>query len=225
MSRSDATSAEEISNDPKGLELHARLLAADPTAYDDLWIRYFEDLVENAWWQLHAGPERDDRARDMAMAIIVKMRDEPQRFDPSRGKSLWGYMTMDLKGDLLNYFEWAKRNPPPASLEPADDDDDDAVGKASAIGNLVSNDPRPDEVLESREARAWVLSVRDVVATSDEERIVFDLQYVHGEKATAAFAEGLGVTALPEKGQRDHVQKIKDRVAKRLRRQVRETMQ
>jgi hypothetical protein len=172
--------------------------------------------------ELYDGPDREDNANDLAMDALMKLREEPTRYQPEKGKSLWGYLWMDVRGDVWNKNQQMKRRPRVVSFSELQRDDGDDVGEQDFDGNIPSDDPTPEEALldeeDRRERLTQIEAVRQRVVTAAEEEIVFQLQYVEGVKATQVFAERLGVTNLPEREQAAHIQRIKDRLAKRIER-------
>lgn len=206
------------SEDPKGLALHRRLLERDPVARRLFWNQYFDQLAHYATSRIFDTVTREDVGRTLSMHVIEAMIDRPERFDPARGKSLYGYLMMDLKGDIKNYLTKATKEPRPIRLDEPIGSDDDDVGNQTLTGNLPSGEPGPEEIAESVESQARVNAIRERVVETDDEGIVFDLQYIAGERTTDAFAGPLGITGLPQSEQAQVVQKLKDRLAKRLRR-------
>lgn len=210
--------ADAIVEDPKGFVLHRRLLERDPVARRQFWNLYFDRLAHYATSRIFDTVTREDMGRTLAMHVIETMIDRPERFDPTRGKSLYGYLMMDLKGDIKNYLTRATKEPRPIRLDEPIGGDDGDVGNQDLGGNLPSGEPGPEEIAESAESQTWVNAIRERVVETEDERIVFDLQYVAGERTTDAFAGPLGITGLPQNEQVQVVQKLKDRLAKRLRR-------
>ncbi len=203
--------------DRKGFALHRRLIERDPLAVQELW-SYFDQLAGYATSQIFDPATREDTGHNLAMAVIVSMIEHPERFDPSRGKSLYGYLRMDLKGDVMNYIARVRREPRLLSLDAPTSTNDDDVGNQDLGGNLSSDEPGPEEAALSGESQAWVAQVRETVVRTDDEGIVFDLQYVHGERSTDTFARALGITDRNTPEQVRVVQQLKDRLATRLRR-------
>jgi DNA-directed RNA polymerase specialized sigma24 family protein len=209
--------------DPKGLDLHRRLLERDPMAAAQLMESYYFRLVEFGARQIHDQAMRHDIAGDLTLSVVSKLIDEPERFDPDRGKGLYGFLVMDLRGDLLNYFSKAGRAPRITSLDAPTGSDDDDVGIQDLGGNLASDDPGPEALALSGESSERVAEIRREVVTTPAEGIVFDLQYVEGERSSDVFARALRIADLPSREQAAQVQKLKDRLAKRLRRMERNT--
>jgi hypothetical protein len=133
---------------------------------------------------------------------------------------------MDVEGDVRNENEKLRRQPEIAQFSDLSRDDDDAVGEQDFGGNLASDDPTPEEAFldeEDRQAiRERAALIRENVVKNAEEEIVFDLQYVQGIKATAIFAERLGIANRSEAEQAAAVQRIKDRLDKRIKRRLKD---
>lgn len=212
-----AADRETAGQDPRGLALHQRLLERDPLAAQELWLS-FDQLARYATSQIFEPATREDTGSDLAMTVIVSMIQHPERFDPSRGKSLYGYLRMDLKGDVMNHIARVRREPRLLSLDAPTGTNDDDVGNQDLGGNLSSDEPGPEAAVLSSATQAWVAQVRRTVVKTDEEGIVFDLQYVHGERSTDTFARALGITDRTPPEQVRAVQQLKDRLATRLRR-------
>ncbi len=212
-----AADPDTAGQDLKGFALHRRLLERDPLAAQELWL-YFDQLAGYATSQIFEPATREDTGYNLAMTVIVSMIEHPERFDPSRGKSLYGYLRMDLKGDVMNHIARVRREPRLLSLDAPTGTNDDGVGNQDLGGNLSSDEPGPEEAALSRESQAWVAQVRQTVVRTDGEGIVFDLQYVHGERSTDTFARALGIADQNTPDQVRVVQQLKDRLATRLRR-------
>lgn len=204
--------------DPRGLDLHRRLVERDPLAQRQLMEMYYLRLVAFAARQIHDQAMRDDIASDLTLDVISKLIDDPGRFDPARGKSLYGFLVMDLRGDLINHFARLRRGPKIVSLDAPVGSDDDDVGQHDLGGNLSSGEPGPEALAMIVESDGETAVIRRRVAMTDDERIVFDLQYGEGERGTDVFAQALGIADLPAGEQVERIQRIKDRLAKRLRR-------
>ncbi len=208
----------DSAEDPKGLGLHGRLVAGDPSAIDELWF-YYEGLYQAGMRKLmRPSPHNEDIAREYAYRSIIRLIETPSRFDPERNKSLFGYLRMDVEGDILNYLASSRYRVRIDSLDRPIGSSDDDVGEQTIGGNIAADDPSPDELVVASEGNETVTQIRQTVVKTDIEGIVFDLQYVHAEKATEVFAEALGLSDLAYARQVSEIQKIKDRLAKRLRR-------
>jgi DNA-directed RNA polymerase specialized sigma24 family protein len=77
-------------SDPEGLAIHRLLLERDPGAFEALFYRYFEALKRRAFEKLYNKTDREDLANDLVTNALIKLCDEPERYQPEKGKSLWG---------------------------------------------------------------------------------------------------------------------------------------
>ena len=218
MTRPDNASADVSTADPKGFDLHARLVAGDRLAIQDVWF-YYNDLVRAGLRKLmKPSPHNDDIANEYAQLAIVRLIERPDRFDPTKNKSLFGYLRMDVEGDVLNYLNSSRYRTWIDSIDRPVSGSVDDVGDQTIGGNIAADDPMPDEIVVAREGDETVTMIRQKVVATRDEGIVFDLQYVHAERSTDVFATALGIAHLPARQQVSEIQKIKDRLAKRLRR-------
>src|SRR5713101_3318148 len=89
------------------LLLHEGLLAGDPTAPAGVADALFAPLVERL---RKAYPRVDpDLVTSAAIDAWQSYVKAPEKFDPSKGKSLLGYLKMAAEGDLLNALDRLKR--------------------------------------------------------------------------------------------------------------------
>lgn len=205
-------------NDPKGFDLHARLVAGERSAIDQLWLYYYDLVAAGMRKLMRRTPDSEDIANEYAQRAIIRLIESPTRFDPSHNKSLYNYLRMDVEGDILNHVASRRYRTRVESLDEPVGSDGEDVGDLTRGGNLAADDPQPDELVVGWEGDETVALIRKRVVEREDEGIVFDLQYIHAEKSTGVFAEALGLAHLPAARQAGEVQKIKDRLAKRLRR-------
>ena len=197
--------------------LHERVVAGDPVAIEYIWTTYYFTLAELAQRRIFDAVDREDVAFNLTCTLLSSYIDNPAQYQPDRGKSLGGYLRMALEGDINNHLAKMKRRGTIVSLnEPSDANDD--VGDDDRLGNMPSAEPGPEEDVLANESDARVQRWRRESVRTPEEDAVFQLQYIDNERATKVFAEALGLGHLPPDDQSHEVQKIKDRVATRLRR-------
>ncbi len=197
-----------------GLSLHTRMLADDPVVFDEIYMRYVASLERHlrgyiARKQLFLrAADLDDLVSDAITEAMIGYHRKPESFKPNL-RSLGGYLQMSAMGDFLNLF----------SREVA------AQSKVVEFGEEdwnILTDGRFDPVsqTESEEVMEALQSVAEFAAQTDEDRTVMDL-LLQTERKTSVYAEALGIAHLSEKEQRAMVNKIKDRLTKRLRRAYR----
>lgn len=189
-------------------DVHARLVAGEPTASADLFGCHAASLTR----QLTARfPTTDpDLIHDAIVTALLDVAEHPDRYDPGR-RSFGGYLHMVAHGDLLNLLEKQRRRR-------AHETDDDPVELADRGRNILTGgiDPVATRVLD-QDAVAALTEQAMSVARTEEEQIVMRLM-LDGERATEAFAAALGMDALSTATQQAHVFRVKDRLAQRLRR-------
>lgn len=205
-------------DDRRGLRLHRRLVDGEPDAQTELFNRYYQPLFRHAVNQIHDRTHGDDIANDIVADALMNLLERPARFDPTRGKSLFNYLRMDVQGDVMNYIQRVRKLPGTDRLDRPIGDDDGDVGNGTVGGNIASEELTPEQIAEMTVDHQWLADIRARVVESDEDGIVFDLQYIDGVRRTEDFAAVLGNGHLPAGQQATEVQRIKDRVSKRLRR-------
>lgn len=188
--------------------IHARLLAGDPTATAEL-AENVGDIVFKELRRQH--PRRDlDIVHDATWDAIRAYMERPTTFDPSR-RSLVGYLVMSANGDLLNAIEKSRRRR------------EDLVVDVELAG---SRGKRKGGQLEARRGEEKLMAHLDVDRMRPQlerlfpdraDRAALDLM-LGGERSTEAFAEVWGLGNLPADQQRREVKRGKDRLKKALER-------
>ncbi len=195
-------------------ELHQRLLAGNPVAPSDLAVAYLGYLVR---YLRDRNPAIDDEfCQTAAEDALMALSKRPHSYDPAR-KSLVGYLRMSAQGDLLNLLAGERRHRSrQAQLE--------AVELSRVVGKELGDDTYdPAVMVEARESVNEVVRQRQAVPVGMIRGLtpgeIMALQLLtEGERRTPAFAQALGITALPLAEQRHEVKRVKDRLKKRLER-------
>jgi hypothetical protein len=198
-----------------GRTLHLAYTAGDPTASNEIFVRYY-DLLNN---DLRAFIARkglflrigdiDDLAGHAIIQAFESYLRRPETFNPDL-KTLGGYLILSAQRDFLNLFAREMRR-------------ESAIESGVVRLDVESWNTLPDEdtdlVAEIEDASAAddLLAFARSCAHNDEDRTVLTLMLTF-EKKTGVFAEALGIAHLPERDQRAQVNKIKDRLSKRLKR-------
>ena len=188
--------------------IHKRLLSRDPIAPAELAGAYLE-LLARRLRSLFPNLKDKNLLWDAAVDAVLGYAEHPERFKPGRS-SLWGYLVMAARGDLLNALarerRQARREAPLELVE------DPAVAR-----NLIEKEDGRAEVLEASEKlQSLYPRIRKIVSDPKDLKIV-DLM-IQGERKTEAYAAALGVVHLPEDKKRRVVKQHKDRLKKRLQR-------
>jgi hypothetical protein len=190
--------------------LHQRLLAADPTAPNDAAVAYLEPLCT---WLCERNPRVDREACVQATedAVLALIR-QPHSYNPER-QTLEVYLRISARGDLLNLLhkEWKHRQGR-VSWE--------RVELSPDAGKYLGRDEDPSLPLQIAEqvqetADSVPASVRE--GLTDPELRVLDL-LLRKERRRDVYAEALGKLHLPPEERSKEVKRVKDRLAKRLKR-------
>ena len=199
----------------EGRLLHVRYLAEDPAARGEIFLRYYEALqthlriyVTRKNLFLRTG-HIDELVDDAAIDALVSYFARPESYDPGR-RSFLGYLKMSAEGDFKNRLtrEVGREAGIESSVVRLDDD---------AWNNVADAGIDPVDAIEDEQAAAALMTLAEDIAESDAERTV--LRYMlERERKVAVYAMALGLTARTPKEQRTEVNRIKDRLSKRLKR-------
>lgn len=183
--------------------LHARLVDEDPTASLELVEVYGPHLlnqIRRKWPDV--APELREEA---VFEALFGYLGAPTRYHPARGP-LGRYLFWCAHRDVQNALdrEARQRSPGALSLDRVELGPD---GRNESIGERLA-DPRPAPEPWLDEVDPTLLA--EVAAALHDE----------GERRAEVFAAALGLDTLPLPEQRREVQRVKNRVLKRLQRQV-----
>jgi hypothetical protein len=192
-------------------ELHQRLLNGDPTAPADLAADFLDHLIECV--RLCNRTVHEHLCIQAAEDAIIALIKNPDSYQPIDGKSLYSYLQMSAKGDLLNILQKEKRHS--ARTIPLD-----AVADSPEAGNSLGRDDDPGYRIELHEEARWaedeILSnVR--VGLSAEELEALQL-ILDGERKTVSYAAALRIDHLPQNEQQAAVKRFKDMISNRIKR-------
>lgn len=182
-------------------EVHQRLVDGSRVASRDLFLVALQPLIG---FVAKSQPTlRDDEAHDIATDALLAYLNDPKRCDLSRA-SLWTYLCMVAASDAVDLFRTRARRT--ALLQECADDVAEWSRGANHSRNLdVEIDAR--RILEVHGHR---------LATSEPERRLLMLM-LSGERATATFAEAIGLNSSDGDAE-TLVKQAKDRMRLRLRR-------
>lgn len=194
--------------------LHARLLAGDTTASLELVEAYGPRLLARLRVRWHTtAPELCEEAVYEALFGFLRA---PDAYDPARG-TLGHYLFRSAHRDLQNLREREARQRPPATVS-LDRVELDAVGRKGSVGDWLA-DPRAAPERRLDEIDPALLAGIAAALPEERDRRVFQL-IVEGERRTAVFAAALGLDGHPLPEQRREAKRAKDRVLKRVQRQL-----
>lgn len=189
-------------------DFHCRILARnDPTAFAMLAEQSYTSLVQRV--QRRAGPHGDAVLIEEAVGqALLDYPDAPERYDPKRS-DLHGYLAMVAYHDFQNAQakeQRATRNIISLShseLQQLDIED-------------ISASPESIES-EAREQELWRVIDATFPDPTERQIVLLILNHV---RAIGPYARLLELTELPPSEQREHVYRVKERLKKRLRRNV-----
>ncbi|HEU0052284.1 MAG TPA: hypothetical protein VFQ39_03860, partial [Longimicrobium sp.] len=214
-SRRDPTPAIPSVNAEEDARLHARLVEGDPIASVEVFDRYLTWLIERLsmrgrFRRLATG--RPEVIRDAATDAIFAYVERPGSYSPARG-TLRSFLAMSARGDLLNALAKERR------IREREESYDQNVELGEFAGNIPSEEVRADHRL--RAAEIWS-RIREVVPDPVEQAVVRLM--LDGERSRDEFARILGITTLPDDERNREVDRMKDRIKKRLQRAGRARM-
>jgi len=189
-------------------ELHRRLLDNDPAAPSDLAAAYLDALIDAV---RRTNPKIDDASRVQASEdAILSLIKNPKSFRTS--KSLWNYLRMSAKGDLINALaREANRRKRNISL--------DAVEQGERGGKYVRGREPASLAIAAEDLHDFETRVLPCVRRGLPEAECKALEMMmNGEYKTDAFAAALGVSSLPDDEREAFVKRVKDKLKVRLKR-------
>jgi DNA-directed RNA polymerase specialized sigma24 family protein len=195
-------------DDNEGLELHERVLSGDVTASADVFEKYLSPIIERLSKRegyRHLTDTDPELIWDSVSDAIFAYLANPKSYNPEKS-SLMSYLAMSANGDLLNAL--ARRTRRRGREEPLDGD-----VELSAVGGNGTIE-LPGEHLDS-ESKLW--SHISALVPDPLEQSVIRLM-LDGERSREVYADALGVSHLPTAERNRKVDRVKDRLKKRLQR-------
>jgi DNA-directed RNA polymerase specialized sigma24 family protein len=193
-----------------GTELHRRLAAGDATAPAEIAELFLPELVRDLrgrYRNLHDPDVVDLAVEDAVLSYLRR----PGQFDPARS-TLWRYLRMSARGDLLNLLAQSKAilatqsGPEVIELDSADTEYEIEDGSL-AVEDQVSMNLSP--IWQTLEELFDDLPDREVA-----------LLLMERVRSMAQYARALGAEAMPREEQERVVKRAKDRVRKTLQRHL-----
>lgn len=196
-------------------KLHRRLLDGELDATADVAAQYLDPLI--AWLK-----ERNDsnipdecfgEAAEDALLSLIK---DPTKFVPARSRAtqpLFAYLCLSARGDLLNILAREKRQlERQISL--------DSVQQSPDGWKCLGKDDDPSLILQRQEELARgnetiVSPARNGLSSEEQEAMGLIIQ---GERTTAAFARVMRIEHLPKDDQQRQVNRMKNKLRKRIKR-------
>jgi multidrug efflux pump subunit AcrA (membrane-fusion protein) len=192
------------------LELHRRLLDADPIAPLELAERYLFPLYN--YLKRKFSYVEDEQALDAATMAIMSYVQNPTIYNPDL-KLFFNFLKMAAEGDLRN--ELARQRRRSSRLVSLD---------SVALGDLAGNINIEEEVIAQQEVLVRLKEIKRYrskanQSVADDEQDLNFLKLMQAEvRSTAEYSRVLGIEDLPIERQREIVKRNKDRLCLRLKR-------
>lgn len=194
-----------------GYGLHERLLGGDPTVTAEIAERFMRPLVK----KLSARYRRLDDPHLVSTAVedaLLSYFDRPEQYDPRR-LNLFSYLRMSADGDLRNMLKRRQKEVSRLiSLEPVELGDPESEYTVE-----VADDFDLESLIIKRASLVWK-RLAEILPDAIDQEIV--LLIMDGVRATDSFADVLGITDLSPAEQAAEVKRHKDRIKKRLQRNL-----
>ncbi len=196
--------------------LYLRLRMRDVSAPADFAAAFLQPLLDALRARFPADGSFDPELVDECVIdTLLRFPQQPEKYCPEKG-SLWTYLYIDAKGDLLNALERNAREDShreaallavALEVQSRNEQQEDDLWKLLPEYPPVSLPPGVDFNLLRREVEA--------ILSNDTDLAVVEL-LVAGTRETERFSSILGISSLPLKAQRQEVKKVKDKWKKRL---------
>lgn len=135
---------------------------------------------------------RDDEfAEDLVQETLLRLVARIGSYVPPSNFRGWIYQI--ARNQMIDFFRREKRSPLARSVDLPDESADDDVN----LGLMVSDTPRPDEIIEQQERAGWVQ--RAVASLPDAQRRTCDLHY-REQLSLSQVASTMGSTLPATKG-------------------------
>jgi hypothetical protein len=199
-----------------GFALHVRYQNGDPIARAEIFIRYHDLLVDDlrsliARQRLFVrGDDIQIVAENAALKALASYLERPEQYQPARGKTLGGYLRMSARGDFKNDFAAAVARARALAVGFDADDWNELADDADAVATI-------EDDVDATALRDRCAGVPD----TEEERVVIGFM-LDGERSNEALARTLGWPTPFTREQATAINKIKDRLNKRIKRRFAE---
>ena len=203
-----SSSFEFLISQEEELPLYQRLVDGDVTAFADLAGIFLDPLIK--WLvEKNSASISEDLCIEAAEDALIALVKNPASFKRDEEKRLGAYLCMSAQGDLRNLLRKEGRNRK-KSLE--------VVELSSEDGKYLVTDDDPSLPLQIQEeadrARRDIIPVVSEDLSEGESRVL-DL-ILQGERKTTVFAQALGIDHLPKKEKAAEVNRVKNKIKKRI---------
>lgn len=193
---------------PEEYDFHCRILARnDPIAFSMLAEQVYTSLVQRV--QRRAGKDADSAMVEEAVGTaLLDYRDAPERYDPNR-MDLQSYLAMTAYRDFQNAQSKEQRMAKHIKLLPQNE-----LQQLEIEDSTATYETRESEV---REQELWQAIDATFPDPIERQIVLLMLNKVHSYEP---YARLLDLDTLPRHEQRNYVDRIKERLRKRLRRHI-----
>lgn len=194
-------------------DIHERLLAADPTAPEEVARKYLPLIERHVSARAHVhGIHDQDLINDATVDAVFGYIRHPEKFNPNKS-GLLGYLKRAAEMDLINVVQQDRRRRRGEELQEDVEVSILARNKSSEIDRIRRG--TEDETISRIQQQRNLAEVTG--SENDRDKILLRLM-AEGERSTSRFAAVLGITDLPIAEQRHIVKQNKDRLKAHLRR-------
>lgn len=191
--------------------VYRRLVAGEADAPSDLIDLLLVPLIRMFSQKYPSFPD-PDAVSDLVTDSLLKFVQEPSRYQPEK-RGLWGYLLMDIEGDLRNRLRSLQRKRGAEVTL-------DSVALSLLDGNksveeAIVEKLTPLMLPDGSDGATFLAQLREDLDERDWEAVILMAQ---GERATEAYATVFGITDRPVADQRKLVKQAKDRLRLKLKR-------
>lgn len=198
-----------------GLTLHNACLHGDEAAFDTLARAYVPAIVKQLRRSFH-GEWNQEHIHSAVIDALMNYIQRPEQYKPELRKSLYSYLLMAAQGDLKNLLrKEIDRNHRTASLDAVDNWDGEPEYDLSE--RQFSDGFDVEEFVIEGESLVW-RKIATIFADARDRQCAY---YILAEvRDTDAFVAIYDLHHLPPKEQEHVVKKHKDRIKKRMARNL-----
>lgn len=207
---SDASEVEQLKQ--LGFKLHRRLVEGDLIVTAEIAETFMERTARRLQ-QRFSILDDPHLIEEAVIEAIVNYFERPAQYDPAK-RSLAGYFYMSARGDLLNLLKREKREAYHLVLTEIVELDD----SGSEHGVEIQDDFDVEAWVLNQNSPIWQQIIRLLPDPFDQEIV---LLMMDGVRETRAYADVLGILDLSNDEQATIVKRHKDRLKKKLQRNIR----
>lgn len=202
-----------------GRAMHALCMERDVLAFNELFILVYSPLLKAVERYAHglvkSGKRRyasDEAADEAVIRAVYDYKNNPEKYNPDKGKSLYRFLLMAAEKDYLNEFDKELRQT--GRWDPLDSVDiyDDAP-EQDQYERQIPADVNIEALVEEGESRVWI-EIRYHLPDARDQLCAYYM--LEGVRETAVFVDIYDLHHLPLNEQDHVVKRNKDRIKKKL---------